>query len=110
MGSSITDDEYGNAYVEALRNQRRAVAGGEAEPIGLRELLPAVGNQLGGGSAPIVIDGGTKTFTSDVCIPARESGHGYMIEYPEAKITRLSEIARRAGIQEVRIGVKPRQS
>lgn len=39
----------------------------------------------------IVIDGGTKTFTSDLCIPARESGHGYIVEYPEARITRLSE-------------------
>ncbi len=39
----------------------------------------------------VVIDGGTKTFTSDICIPARESGHGYIIEYPEAKITALSE-------------------
>lgn len=38
-----------------------------------------------------VIDGGTKTFTSDLCIPARESGHGYIVEYPQAKITRLSE-------------------
>ncbi len=39
----------------------------------------------------IVLDGGTKTFTSDLCIPARDSGHGYMVEYPEAKITTLSE-------------------
>ena len=39
----------------------------------------------------VVIDGGTKTFTSDLCIPARESGHGFIVEYPEAKITRLSE-------------------
>ena len=39
----------------------------------------------------IVIDGGTKTFTSDLCLPARESGHGYMVEYPLARITRLSE-------------------
>ncbi len=39
----------------------------------------------------IVIDGGTKTFTSDLCLPAKESGHGYMVEYPEAKVTRLSE-------------------
>jgi D-serine deaminase-like pyridoxal phosphate-dependent protein len=39
----------------------------------------------------VVIDGGTKAFTSDLCIPARESGHGFVIEYPEAKITRLSE-------------------
>jgi D-serine deaminase-like pyridoxal phosphate-dependent protein len=39
----------------------------------------------------VVIDGGTKTFTSDICIPARESGHGYITEYPQAKLTRLSE-------------------
>jgi D-serine deaminase-like pyridoxal phosphate-dependent protein len=39
----------------------------------------------------VVIDGGTKTFTSDLCIPARESGHGLIVEYPNAKITRLSE-------------------
>ena len=39
----------------------------------------------------VVIDGGTKTFTSDFCIPARDSGHGFIVEYPEAKLTRLSE-------------------
>jgi D-serine deaminase-like pyridoxal phosphate-dependent protein len=39
----------------------------------------------------VVIDGGTKTFTSDICIPARDSGNGYVLEYPEAKITALSE-------------------
>ena len=39
----------------------------------------------------IVIDGGTKTFTSDLCHPAKDSGHGYVVEYPQAKITRLSE-------------------
>ncbi len=39
----------------------------------------------------VVIDAGTKTLTSDLCIPARESGHGFIMEYPEAKITRLSE-------------------
>ena len=39
----------------------------------------------------IVLDGGSKTFTSDLCGPARDSGHGMVVEYPEAKITRLSE-------------------
>lgn len=39
----------------------------------------------------IVLDGGTKTFTSDVCIPARDSGNGYIVEYPDAKIFALSE-------------------
>ncbi|MEW1867010.1 hypothetical protein AB0420_02230 [Streptomyces caelestis] len=43
------DDETGDAYVAALRAQRRAIAGGDAEPVGLRELMPAVGSQLGGG-------------------------------------------------------------
>lgn len=39
----------------------------------------------------VVIDAGTKTLTSDLCFPAPDSGHGYVVEYPEAKITRLSE-------------------
>ena len=39
----------------------------------------------------VVIDGGSKTFTSDLYHPARESGHGYVVEYPEAKVTRLTE-------------------
>ncbi|MGW1587292.1 zinc finger domain-containing protein [Streptomyces sp. NPDC002386] len=43
------DDDTGDAYVAALRAQQRAIAGGAAEPIGLRELLPAVGERLGGG-------------------------------------------------------------
>jgi len=38
-----------------------------------------------------VIDAGTKTLTSDLCAPARESGNGYVVEYPEARISRLSE-------------------
>jgi D-serine deaminase-like pyridoxal phosphate-dependent protein len=39
----------------------------------------------------VVIDAGTKTLTSDRCLSSPESGHGYVVEYPEAKITRLSE-------------------
>lgn len=42
-------------------------------------------------SDQVVLDGGTKTFTSDVCIPEPASGHGYMVEYPKARIARLSE-------------------
>ncbi|PHS02932.1 MAG: alanine racemase [Blastopirellula sp.] len=38
-----------------------------------------------------VIDAGSKTLTSDRCGPALDSGHGHVCEYPEAKITRLSE-------------------
>ncbi len=39
----------------------------------------------------VVLDAGSKTLTSDVCVPARDSGHGKILEYPAAKITRLSE-------------------
>ncbi len=39
----------------------------------------------------IVIDAGSKTLTSDRCGPAPDSGHGYILEYPEAKVFRLTE-------------------
>jgi len=39
----------------------------------------------------VVLDGGTKTFTSDRCGPAPESGHGHILEYPAARIVKLTE-------------------
>lgn len=39
----------------------------------------------------VVIDAGSKTLTSDRCGPMPDSGHGYVVEYPQAKITKLSE-------------------
>jgi D-serine deaminase-like pyridoxal phosphate-dependent protein len=39
----------------------------------------------------VVIDAGTKTLTSDACIPDRQSGHGLVVGYPGAKVTKLSE-------------------
>ena len=39
----------------------------------------------------VVLDAGSKTLTSDRCGPAPDSGHGFIVEYPEAKITKLSE-------------------
>lgn len=39
----------------------------------------------------VVLDGGTKIFTSDRCGPRPDSGHGLIVEYPEAKIVRLTE-------------------
>ena len=39
----------------------------------------------------VVLDGGTKTFTSDRCGPAPDSGHGHIVEYPGAMITKLTE-------------------
>ncbi len=39
----------------------------------------------------VVIDAGSKTLTSDRCVPAPDSGHGYVVEYPDARIAKLSE-------------------
>lgn len=39
----------------------------------------------------IVVDAGSKTLTSDRCGPAPDSGHGHVVEYPRAKIAKLSE-------------------
>jgi D-serine deaminase-like pyridoxal phosphate-dependent protein len=38
-----------------------------------------------------VIDAGSKTLTSDKCGPAPDSGHGLVLEYPQAKIVKLTE-------------------
>lgn len=39
----------------------------------------------------VVIDAGSKTLAADRCIPAIDSGHGHVVEYPDARITKLSE-------------------
>ncbi len=39
----------------------------------------------------VVIDAGSKTLTSDRCLPALDSGYGYVVELPDARITALSE-------------------
>ncbi|MCA9233280.1 MAG: alanine racemase, partial [Planctomycetales bacterium] len=39
----------------------------------------------------IVIDAGSKTLTSDRCVSSSEGGFGHIVEYPQARIVRLSE-------------------
>jgi D-serine deaminase-like pyridoxal phosphate-dependent protein len=39
----------------------------------------------------IVVDAGSKTLTSDRNAMNPDSGHGYIVEYPQAKIAKLSE-------------------
>jgi D-serine deaminase-like pyridoxal phosphate-dependent protein len=39
----------------------------------------------------IVVDAGNKAISPDRCIPALDSGHGYVCELPDAKVTHLSE-------------------
>ena len=38
-----------------------------------------------------VVDAGSKTLTMDRCGPAPDSGHGFVVEYPRAKIVKLTE-------------------
>lgn len=38
-----------------------------------------------------VIDAGTKTLTSDRNVTSPDSGHGHILEYPDARLVRLSE-------------------
>ncbi|MEI8368552.1 MAG: alanine racemase [Planctomycetia bacterium] len=42
-------------------------------------------------SGQVILDGGSKTLTMDRCGPAPDSGHGLVVEYPEAFIGKLTE-------------------
>jgi D-serine deaminase-like pyridoxal phosphate-dependent protein len=71
-------------------NDMNTVRGGFC---GLDECAAAIVCTVVSNAVPgqFVLDGGTKTLTSDRCLPDRESGHGHLIEYPDALIARLSE-------------------
>jgi D-serine deaminase-like pyridoxal phosphate-dependent protein len=42
-------------------------------------------------SGQFILDAGSKTLTKDPCFPEPERGFGYIVEYPDACITKLSE-------------------
>lgn len=73
-----------------IYNDMNTVRGGwvTLDDCAARIICTVVSNAVPG---QVVIDAGSKTLTSDRCIPAPESGHGYIIEYPQATITKLSE-------------------
>jgi D-serine deaminase-like pyridoxal phosphate-dependent protein len=58
------------------------------EECAARIIVTVVSNAVPG---QVVVDGGTKTFTSDACVADRDSGFGQVIEFPTAKIVKLSE-------------------
>ena len=58
------------------------------EDCAARIIVTVISNAVAG---QVVIDGGSKTFTSDTCVPDRESGFGQLINYPAARLVRLSE-------------------
>jgi D-serine deaminase-like pyridoxal phosphate-dependent protein len=71
-------------------NDMNTVRGGycQLEDCGARIVATVISTAVPG---QVVLDAGSKTLTSDVCITARDSGHGFILEYPQAKITKLSE-------------------
>ena len=73
-----------------LFNDRNTVDGGycDWDDCAARMLCTVVSNAVTG---QVVIDAGTKTLAADRCIPNLESGYGFIPEYPDAKITALSE-------------------
>jgi D-serine deaminase-like pyridoxal phosphate-dependent protein len=71
-------------------NDMNTVVGGycELEDCAARIVCTVVSDAV---KDQVVIDAGTKALTSDLVVLAKESGHGHVVEYPRAKITRLSE-------------------
>ncbi len=73
-----------------IYNDMNGVRGGfcRLEDCAARILCTVVSTAVPG---QVVIDAGTKTLTSDKCGPLPDSGHGYIVEYPEAVINKLTE-------------------
>lgn len=71
-------------------NDVNCIRGGCAtvEDVAARILCTVVSTAVPG---QIVLDAGSKTLTQDRCGPAPDSGHGLILEYPNARITKLSE-------------------
>jgi D-serine deaminase-like pyridoxal phosphate-dependent protein len=71
-------------------NDMNTVRGGffSLEDCAARIVCTVVSDAVAG---QVVLDAGTKTLTSDRCGPAPDSGHGHVVEYPAAVITKLTE-------------------
>ena len=71
-------------------NDMNTVRGGYCElgDCAARVICTVVSTAVAG---QVVVDAGSKTLTSDLCMTARDSGHGHVVELPDAVITKLSE-------------------
>jgi len=71
-------------------NDMNTVRGGycELDDCAARIVCTVISNAVAG---HVVVDAGSKTLTSDLSHPAKDSGHGHLVEYPGAKIVSLSE-------------------
>jgi D-serine deaminase-like pyridoxal phosphate-dependent protein len=71
-------------------NDRNTVDGGYCswDDCAARVLCTVVSTAVEG---QVVIDAGAKTLAADRCIPNLESGHGFLPDFPAARVTALSE-------------------
>ena len=71
-------------------NDRNTVAAGycDWDDCAARVLCTVVSTAVPG---QVVVDAGAKTLAADRCIPAPDTGHGFVVGYPDAKVTALSE-------------------
>ncbi len=73
-----------------IYNDMNTVHGGycSLEDCAVRVVCTVVSTAVPG---QVVIDAGSKTLTSESCGPAPKSGYGHVVEYPQARISRLTE-------------------
>jgi len=73
-----------------IYNDMNTVHGGycELDDCAARLVCTVISNAVPG---QVVIDAGSKTLTRDPCISSSKGGFGYVVEYPLARITALSE-------------------
>lgn len=71
-------------------NDMNTVRGGYAEidDCAARVVVTVVSDATPG---QVVVDAGSKTLGADRCVPSPDSGHGFVVEYPDATVTKLSE-------------------
>jgi D-serine deaminase-like pyridoxal phosphate-dependent protein len=71
-------------------NDMNEVYGGFStqEQCAAKIVVTVISNAVAG---QVVVDAGSKTFTSDICVPRRESGHGLILGHPAARLVKLSE-------------------
>ena len=84
--SSLTENRPGTYIYNDMNTVRAGFC--ELEDCGASIICTVVSTAVPGKA---VLDAGTKTLTSDRNAKAPDSGHGHVIEYPQAKLVRLSE-------------------
>lgn len=86
LAPSITEIRPGTYIFNDMNTARGGYC--ELSDCAVRILATIVSTAVPG---QVVMDAGAKTLAADRCISAPDSGHGHVVEYPEARIRHLSE-------------------